>query len=559
MKTHCFLFVLALCALIVSPSLSEAQTKPSPIVSYVTVGEVAATEYIPLPVIDWGGEYAQLYANGGAKKTKPDSILGRYGLKFELWRENDPKKQLDAYLSGKTPYFRGTFDMVMNVVSTMNKDLRTKPVMFVVLTRSTGGDTVVVTPNIKTVADFKGKRIGIQVGGPHLYYLWSLLKLGGLKLSDVKIEWHKDLSGPAQLMRQKKVDIAFCIIPDALELTQGGGAEGSVAGSRILLSTKTMDKVIFDVYVVRSDYFESHKQEVTKLTMGLLKAQDELVELFKKKNSSECKSLARAFSQIILGGEQPVNVAEEMIMDFTFARLALNESFFTGKQFPTFSAVLAEINTAFDDYEISKSPETLVSANWNYGQLKSGALLALEAEKPRFDENKVAAVVKEQQLKGTLEEGQLFPVYSIYFAPNQTNFSASQYYEAYDKIINYLQKLGGAAVIIEGHSDPTNYLQKKKAGEAYVVLSQIKQTALNLSMQRAFQVRQSIIEYAKTKGITLDKSQFNELGHGIEKPKTGMCGGDPCYPKDKNEWLSNIRVDFRVIQLEAEAVEYKPL
>jgi len=72
-------------------------------------------------------------------------------------------------------------------------------------------------------------------------------------------------------------------------------------------------------------------------------------------------------------------------------------------------------------------------------------------------------------------------------------------------------------------------------------------------------VRDSIISYAKARGTSLDPSQFAVVGHGISQPKSGVCGGDPCAPKNEQEWQNNMRVEFRIIQIEAEASAFKPL
>ncbi|MEO7397149.1 MAG: nitrate ABC transporter substrate-binding protein, partial [Ilumatobacteraceae bacterium] len=71
--------------------------------------------------------------------------------------------------------------------------------------------------------------------------------------------------------------------------------------------------------------------------------------------------------------------------------------------------------------------------------------------------------------------------------------------------------------------------------------------------------RDSIIGYARDKSITLDESQFAVVGHGIAKPKNGTCGEDPCAPKSEREWRDNLRVEFRIIQVEAESSVFKPL
>jgi ABC-type nitrate/sulfonate/bicarbonate transport system substrate-binding protein len=70
------------------------------------------------------------------------------------------------------------------------------------------------------------------------------------------------------------------ISPDAAEITSNGtvgtGAEKSVKGAHILMSTKTASRIIVDVYAVRSDYFQAHKDEVVKFAHALLMAQEKL-------------------------------------------------------------------------------------------------------------------------------------------------------------------------------------------------------------------------------------------------------------------------------------------
>jgi hypothetical protein len=67
------------------------------------------------------------------------------------------------------------------------------------------------------------------------------------------------------------------------------------------------------------------------------------------------------------------------------------------------------------------------------------------------------------------------------------------------------------------------------------------------------------MDFAGTSGVNLDQSQFTVVGQGISQPKTGMCGALPCAPKTKEDWLSNMRVVFRIIQIEAEESAFRTL
>ena len=170
----------------------------------------------------------------------------------------------------------------------------------------------------------------------------------------------------------------------------------------------------------------------------------------------------------------------------------------------------------------------------------------------------MAELVSLRQQTGALESGELFK-FEIFFKPNQNTFSADLYQSSFEKVIDYATTYGGALITVEGHSDPMGYLRKKKQGEAELVLGRIKQSARNLSLSRAIAVRDSVIAFAEKKSISLDPSQFAVVGHGIANPRSGICGADPCPPKTEKEWRDNMRVEFRILQVEAEAEVFNPL
>ena len=74
------------------------------------------------------------------------------------------------------------------------------------------------------------------------------------------------------------------------------------------------------------------------------------------------------------------------------------------------------------------------------------------------------------------------------------------------------------------------------------------QAALNLSRSRAEAVRDSIIEYARSKGMTLDKSQIQPVGVGIREPFVAK-------PANMEQAKQNMRVEFRVVRVTPEAAK----
>lgn len=543
-----------------SPPLAQAVT--------TAVGAVAPGP-VQVPIITWGGDIATVLANGNTKATAKTSIFGKLGLNLRLVREDVFAKQLEAYLSGRSPYLRGTLGMVNMATEAAGRDPRTKPIVIYQLTWSAGGDALVVKQSIKATRDLRGKTVAVQAYGPHVDYLSKILADAGLTPKEVSIRWTSDLTGsaksPAAALQNPAVDAALVIIPDALALTSSGtvgtGAEDSVKGARILLSTKTANRIIADVYAVRSDYFESNRADVEKFVLGLLQGEEALRKLVANKQSraAEFKDAMSAAARELLDSPQAISDTEGMYRDADFPGVAGNAAFFAKAENPRSFAVLnKEIQSAFSALGLVAKAPPLEHAGWDYRKLGAGADVAAAPEARRFDAEKVATMVARKQSQGKLQEGQLFS-FEVFFKPNQDKFTADLYGEAFKRVTGLAATYGGAIITVEGHSDPMAYLHAKRDGSPDVVLGRTQQSAKNLSLSRAIAVRDSLIAYAKSQGVSLDPTQFAVVGHGITQPKTGICGSDPCPPKTEAEWQSNMRVEFRILQVEAEASAFKPL
>lgn len=546
---------------VTSPPLAE--------VIRAQVGDVKKSEEISLPVITWGGDIATIAANGASIGTTAESVFGRNGLKFKLVRMDDFKRQVELFMQGHTPYLRGTLGMINMASEVLNRDPRTKPVVVYQMTWSAGGDCLVVKDGIKTVRDLKGKTIALQAYGPHVDYMGTVLKDAGLSTKDVKIVWTKDLTGtnqtPVEAFYGSDVDAAFVIIPDGMMLSSKGkvgtGAEGSVKGARILMSTRTANRIIADVYAVRADYLKADRDRVQKFVHGLLLAEQQLGQLFKDKKGrmKDFKKVIGASAKILLDSEQATGDAEALYGDAEFVGFQGNVKFFGDPNWPrNMENLTASIQSTLISIGLLSQIVPLQQAKWEYDNMRAGLTGIDSVASPRFKTGEVAKVIEKKRAAGALGEGELFS-FDIFFKPNQNTFPAETYSDEFDKVVKLASTYGGAIISVEGHSDPMGYLRKKKEKAPELVLKQIKQAAKNLSMSRATEVRDSILNHAKGKGVSLDPSQFTVIGHGISQPKTGMCGADPCPPKTKEDWLSNMRVKFRIIQVEAEESVFNPL
>ena len=219
------LFCLA--AISVFAAQTPIRLQPLDSVVKTLVSDVKPHDAIILPIITWGGDIATIYANGNNDITSPNSIFAKENLKFRLVRMDDFKKQIEAYMSGESPFLRGTLGMINMALDVISRDPRTKPVIVYQLTWSNGGDCLVVKGGVNSVKDLRGATIAAQAYGPHqVDYVDKILKDGGLSKDDVTIIWTKDITGtedsPAEIFRRNDVKAAFVISSDASVLTSKG-------------------------------------------------------------------------------------------------------------------------------------------------------------------------------------------------------------------------------------------------------------------------------------------------------------------------------------------------
>lgn len=546
----------------IGPALLHSQSlEPFSSRLRVSPGNYKSGSWTRLPLITWGADIVTIHANGGKTRTASGSPFQDKGLKIELFREDNFQKQVEMYMKGDIVYLRGTMGMINMAADITEKSDNTRMVVVYQHSWSAGGDALVVKQGIRNIGDLKGKTIAIQSYGPHIDYLMKLLDDAHLSINNVSILWTKDLVGPEgdtpmAKLYTKKVDAAFVIIPDALALTSDGtvgtGAEDSVKGARILLSTKTANRIISDVYAVRKDYFKAHGDEVSKFVHAMFIAEEEVKDIFKDTRSTAYKNLMTNAATILLDSSGAASEVSGMYFDAEHSGFNGNVKYFKDANYPRgFDKLNREIQKSFITLKLLTKTISIAQGDWNYTDFKKGLKYADLKEASRFDSDEVSTVIAKKQMQDTLDDSSLFS-FKIYFKPNQNSFSVDLYRDEFERVIDLSSTYGGAVITVEGHSDPMEYLRKKKQGEQEVVLSRIMQAAKNLSYSRANAVRDEIIDYSRKRGITLDPNQFATIGLGITRPVYEV-------PKTEKEWLENMRVEFRIIQVEAESDVFIPL
>lgn len=564
MKLKLIVSAVVLASTMFSANAAVKSVDMKPLHERIMVNEQSVRSDSQLPQFLWGADAVTIYANGNDASTARGSLFDKSGLNYDLVLANSLIEQSKDYISGKTPYFRGTLDQVaqLNDLVWSNPDLR--PVVLQQLSWSKGGDNLVVKSNIKTLADLKGKTIAIMAYGPHVYFLHRVLESAQLDISDVNIVWMENLDGsnsPYSAFYDADVDAAFMITPDALGAIEG---DNTVSGSKILFSTKQADKFVADVYAVRSDFYEANKDKLQKFVHSSFLANEEIGQLRKDRNTRKAaynKWLEKSAQQLF-NDASALEDMEALFSEANHTGFAENVSFFTDdRNGRNFDRLSAEINDALFEMKLVKAKNPIAHAEWDWNQLRQNLKHADKVVVPKFNRQQVKKIVTEMQMQGTLE-GEQFLTQEILFAVGSSKFVFNQnvHGQVFDKIIDEASAYSGSLIIVEGHADPAHYLiSKYKKKVPLKTLKRIRQKARDLSRLRAEELRAAIIEYAQNvRGIDVNETQFEVVGYGIDNPKTGLDeNGEPAlthkgqgakeaYAKNRRAKIGFTRIDAEV-------------
>ena len=565
------------------------------------VGEVAPGA-IQVPFITWGGDVATFVANGGIS-TANNSFYLEKGLSLKLVAGDNFPQQIKDYMSGRSPFLRGTLDMVVSASDVINKDPRTKPIVFLQLTWSLG-DHLVGRKEIRTINDLKDEKVCLQQSGPHIRLIDDSLTAANMTWDDIQVVWVKDLTAtddsPAAKFRQDSSIAACCVIsPDMLSLTSGlsetgSGREGTVAGAHVVNSTAFMSRSIADVYCVRTDFYNAHKDIVEKFTVGYLQTTEKLMRAKEKYNNGRGNSpeyiSALKLAQKIYGNNVLPSIEEDahgLVSDANFVRIPGNEIFFEDAN--NLTGFAARQKVAFELAEklgTLKNKVEFAKATWDYKKLSEQ--VGVPYVVPVYSKGKIKAEIAD--FSEDLDDSTILS-FEIKFEPEQDTFPVSSYEADFKKYCESRAIFANSIGIIEGHSDltlalqhffwaakakglltgevghykfkgqPLNLLdtkkvvayiqsenlsgQKRKDKNGQVVdIPDPKETvaaALTLSQARAQTVKKAIEAYAKENNFDIDTSQSLPHGVGISSPVNPR-------PKNMDEARENMRVVFRMLK-----------
>jgi NitT/TauT family transport system substrate-binding protein len=230
------------------------------------------------------------------------------GLAVELVKVEDPKARFAA-LAGQQ------LDGLVSTLDTATQYWKPETPFKAVLglDESSGGDGIVGTADLNSVADLKGKQIGVNVGSVSQFFLEYMLQQNGMSTEDVTLVKMQQGDVPAALA-SNNIDAGVTWEPHLSKAVSTGG--------KLIASSKETPGLIVDILILRNDILESNDQAAK----GLVNAWHKAVE-FAKTNPDEAATIMATG----LGGFY--ETADDIKADLAGVTLfdaARNQAFFTG-------------------------------------------------------------------------------------------------------------------------------------------------------------------------------------------------------------------------------------
>jgi NitT/TauT family transport system substrate-binding protein len=217
----------------------------------------------------WVG-YGPLYI------ARDKGFFKQNGVDVDLVVMEDPKERFPTLMADKIQMIASTVDTALLYMK--------KPTDYqyvVAIDDSNGGDGIVAKKDIKTIADLKGRRVGVNEGSVSEFYLNVLLAKAGLKESDLQVV-NMTAADAGGAFVARRVDAAVTWEP---WLSRGKATDFG----HLLVDSSTTPGLITDVIIVKTDWEKAHTKDVAAIVkswneaVGYYEAHpDEAIEIMAK-------------------------------------------------------------------------------------------------------------------------------------------------------------------------------------------------------------------------------------------------------------------------------------
>ena len=183
--------------------------------------------------------------------AREEGWLASAGL--QLVDTSDNAMSLAALIQGQVDAAALTLDGALNLL-----EQGIKVIVVMVFDVSAGADAVLAKPEIKTLAELKGKRVGVENSSLGAIMLAKVLEFSGLSKADLTVIQMG--SDHAKSWDNDKLDAIITYEPTLTQLLARGAMR--------LFDSRSLPQAIFDVLVVRTEAAERHSHALRKLIAG---------------------------------------------------------------------------------------------------------------------------------------------------------------------------------------------------------------------------------------------------------------------------------------------------
>jgi NitT/TauT family transport system substrate-binding protein len=195
--------------------------------------------------------------------------LGYYaGQPIELRDYPSTTEVTQALRNGELEVAAVTLDEMLLLAQTI-PDIRS----FLITDFSNGADVLIAKPEIKSLQDLKGRRIGVESNALGSYVLTRVLDKAGLSLKDIQAV-SLGISEHEQAYKQNLVDAIVTFEPVRSNLLK--------VGAKVLFDSSEIPGEIVDVLVVRQEVLTKQESTLKALVTGWFQALD-----YNQKNPQE--------------------------------------------------------------------------------------------------------------------------------------------------------------------------------------------------------------------------------------------------------------------------------
>lgn len=204
--------------------------------------------------------------------AKEKGFFTQQGVKVELVYSENHLAPLANFSAGHYDGMAITLGSFMSSIEEI-----TDSHIILITDRSTGADAVVSQSNIQSVADLKGKRIGVKLGNFGELFVTKMLEKNGLSSNDVTLV-NLEAETIVQNLKNGNIQAGQTWQPYVFQAVQ--------SGAKVLFTSKQTPGLIPDVVVFRSNVLRDRPDDVRAFIRAWFQAQD-----YWKTNPEETKTL----------------------------------------------------------------------------------------------------------------------------------------------------------------------------------------------------------------------------------------------------------------------------